>query len=144
VGGEVFRITEDPIRVEMVEAEVRNAAHGAVVTFQGIVRDNSRGHRTRYLEYETYPRMAEAKLADIGREVQDRWGVGAVAIVHRVGRIEVGETAVVVAVGSGHRGEGFDACRYAIDRIKEIVPIWKKEVWEGGEEWGSGSHDTDG
>jgi molybdopterin synthase catalytic subunit len=144
VEGEVFLITRDPIRVEMVEAQVRDTAHGSVVTFQGVVRDHSQGRRTKYLEYEAYRPMAEAKLTDIGREVKDRWGVGAVAIVHRVGRLEIGETAVVVTVGSGHRGEGFTACRYAIDRIKEIVPIWKKEVWEDGEEWVSGGHGADG
>ncbi|HID87231.1 MAG TPA: molybdenum cofactor biosynthesis protein MoaE [Anaerolineae bacterium] len=108
---------------------------GAIATFLGTVRDHSRGRRVLYLEYDAYPEMAERTLRQIGEEIRERWGLDRVAIVHRIGRLEIGEASVAIAVAAPHRAEAFEACRYAVDRLKEIVPIWKKEVWEGGEYW---------
>jgi len=99
------------------------------------VRDTARGKAVRYLEYEAYPPAAEQSFRQIADEIRQRWGIDRVAIVHRVGRIEIGEASVVIAVASPHRAEAFDACRYAIDRLKQIAPIWKKEVYEDGEVW---------
>jgi molybdopterin synthase catalytic subunit len=119
-------------------AELVTPAIGAVTTFVGVVRGETDGRDVRYLEYEAYPEMAERTLAQIGDEVRKRWpDIQDVAIVHRVGRLEVGETAVVIALSAAHRKHTFDALRYAIDRLKEIVPIWKKEVWTDGSEWKS-------
>jgi molybdopterin synthase catalytic subunit len=128
----VIEITSKPIVVEPVINKVRKSSHGAVVTFIGTVRDNSEGKRVLYLEYETYTEMAEKKLKEICLEIQNRWGIGDVNIIHRVGRIEVGDIAIVIAVGSSHRLEAFQACQYAIDCIKKTVPIWKKEFYEDG------------
>jgi molybdopterin synthase catalytic subunit len=108
------------------------------VIFQGVVRDNARGKRVRYLEYDAYPEMAEQQMASIAAEVERRWHIGNVALVHRIGRLEIGECSVVVVVACPHRGEAFEACRYAIDTLKTTVPIWKKEVAEDGEEWVEG------
>jgi molybdopterin synthase catalytic subunit len=131
----MFRITEDEIRPQNVIKAVEHPAAGAIVTFLGTVRDRSRGKRVLYLEYDAYPGMAEKTLRQIGEEIRERWGLDRVAIVHRVGRLEIGEAIVAIAVAAPHRAEAFEACRYAIDRLKEIVPIWKKEAWEGGEYW---------
>ena len=131
----MFMITEQTISVDDAIEAVTDEGNGAVVTFLGVVRAHSRGKRVRYLEYEAYSEMAVPKLAEIANEIFQRWGLDNVAIIHRVGRMEIGETSVVIAVGSPHRGEGFEACRYAIDRLKSFVPIWKKEVWEDGETW---------
>ncbi len=138
--GKLFKVTPDPISADKVIARLAEPAIGAVVTFVGVVRGETDGRPVRYLEYEAYPEMAEATLAQIGDEIQTRWPtIRQVAIVHRVGRLEVGETAVVIALSAAHRPEMFDALRYAIDRLKEITPIWKKEVWTEGEEWRSES-----
>jgi molybdopterin synthase catalytic subunit len=128
----MIEITNGSIAAQPVIDNVRKNAYGAVVTFVGTVRDNSEGKRVRYLEYEAYPEMAEKKLREISAEIQNRWGISDIDIVHRVGRIEVGDIAIVIAVGSTHREEAFQACQYAIDRIKEITPIWKKEFYEDG------------
>ena len=134
----LFEIVQDPISVDEVIARLANPAIGAVVTFVGTVRGDTDGRRTLYLEYEAYPEMAEQVLAQVGDEVRARWTeVQQVAIVHRVGRLDIGEVAVVIALSAAHRRQTFDALRYAIDRIKEIVPIWKKEVWADGAEWKS-------
>ena len=134
----LFEITEHPISIDQVAARLADPAVGAVVTFVGVVRGNTGGRETLYLEYEAYPDMAEATLRQVGEEVQARWPeVLQAAIVHRVGRLEVGETAVVIALSAAHRRQVFDALHYAIDRIKEIVPVWKKEVWADGAEWKS-------
>jgi molybdopterin synthase catalytic subunit len=109
-----------------------------VVTFVGTVRGDTDGRQVLYLEYEAYPEMAEQVLAQVADEVRARWtDVQQVAIVHRVGRLDIGEVAVVIALSAAHRRQTFDALRYAIDRIKEIAPIWKKEVWADGAEWKS-------
>ncbi|MFZ5916153.1 MAG: molybdenum cofactor biosynthesis protein MoaE [Chloroflexota bacterium] len=131
----LYEITSEPISVDEVCRRVSGPAVGAVVGFVGLVRGANAGRVVRYLEYEAYPEMAEPILAQIAAEIKARWPVEEVAIVHRVGRQEVGETSVVIAVASSHRQGAFEAGRYAIDRIKEIVPIWKKEVFEGGEVW---------
>jgi molybdopterin synthase catalytic subunit len=116
---------------------------GAVVTFAGLVRDNNLGRQVRYLEYEAYPEMAEAKLRQVVSEARERWpGVRGVAVAHRTGYLEIGEMAMFVAVAAAHRGDGaFEAARYIVDRTKEIVPVWKKEVWADGEEWLEGDYD---
>lgn len=121
---------------------VTEAGAGAVVTFAGTVRDNNLGRQVNYLEYEAYPEMAEAKLRQIVEEARERWPkIRRVAVVHRVGHLGLGETAVLVAIGAPHRDDGaFQAARYTIDRIKEIVPIWKKEGWADGAEWLDGDY----
>jgi len=134
VSGGSFRVTEEEIRLQEVIDEVKSEEAGAIVTFLGTVRSHSRGRKVQHLEYEAYPEMAEKKLEEIGREMQERWGIRT-AIVQRVGHLEVGEASVAIAAAAPHRREAFEAARYAIDRLKEIVPIWKKEVYEGGEEW---------
>ena len=134
-GGQRFEITEDVLTTDDLISEVTDDTAGAVVTFVGVVRGNSKGKRVLYLEYEAYKEMAEKKLAEIGDEIREKWGLHKIAIRHRVGHLEVGEIAVVIALASPHRKEGFEACQYAIDRLKQIVPIWKKEVWEDGETW---------
>ncbi|HEX6544483.1 MAG TPA: molybdenum cofactor biosynthesis protein MoaE [Ktedonobacterales bacterium] len=137
----VIKITRDPLDDAAVRALVREATHasdGGVVTFEGVVRDHARGKRIRYLEYDAYPEMAEERMAAIAAEVEQRWQTDHVAIVHRIGRLEIGECSVVVVVACPHRAEAFEACRYAIDTLKTTVPIWKKEVAEDGEEWVEG------
>lgn len=137
----MIEVTREQIQLGTVFDKVRKNACGAVVNFVGTVRDNSDGKRVLYLEYDAYPEMANKKLADIAAEIKDKWPIVDVAITHRLGRIEIGETAVVIAVSSAHRRPAFAACQYAIDRIKEIVPIWKKEFYEEGSAWiGSDSH----
>ncbi len=130
-----FRIVRDPIDEQALRDAVADPAAGAVISFVGTVRDHTGERRVEYLEYEAYPEMAERVLQRIAAEIRERWPVTGVAIEHRVGRMEIGEASVVIALSTGHRAAAFDACRYAIDRIKEILPVWKKEVWEGGEEW---------
>jgi molybdopterin synthase catalytic subunit len=132
---QLFEITEAPLSVDEINGRVVSPAAGAIVTFTGIVRATNQGRQVRYLEYEAYPEMAEAVLAQIGDEVKARWAVAEVAIVHRTGRLEIGEVSVVIAIASAHRQGPFEAARYAIDRIKQIVPVWKKEYFEGGEVW---------
>ncbi len=138
MNAKLFEITEQSISADEVIARLADPAIGAVVTFVGVVRGNTDGRETLYLDYEAYPEMAEQVLAQIGAEIQARWpDVLQTAIVHRVGRLDVGETAVVIALSAAHRQQMFDALHYAIDRIKEIAPIWKKEVWADGAEWRS-------
>lgn len=132
----LFKVTSNPIDVDAVTRQVStDERDGAVVTFVGIARRFARGRRVRYLEYEAYPELAEKSLEQIADEIRQRWQIENVAIVHRVGRLEIGDVSIAIAVGSPHRKEGFQACSYAIDRVKEHTPVWKKEVWEDGEEW---------
>ena len=133
-----YQITEEALVADQLYGEVAAPAHGAVVSFAGVVRDNAEGRKTRYLVYEAYAEMARAELAAIGGRIRERWPIAEVAITHRVGRVEVGEISVLIAVACPHRGEAFDACQYAIDQVKETVPIWKKEVFEDGEMWVEG------
>ena len=130
-----FWISETPISGALVEEKVRAAGCGGIVTFVGAVRDVSGGKRVLRLEYEAYPEMAERKMREIGEEVAVRWPGARVAMVHRVGRLEIGDVAVAIAVATPHRAAAFEACRHAIDRMKETVPIWKKEFTEEGEYW---------
>jgi MoaE-MoaD fusion protein len=130
-----FRVTDAPISVEDVVRLVTTPESGAVASFLGTVRNNARDRTVTLLEYEAYPPAAKRMLQQIGDEIQARWGIERVAIVHRFGQLSVGEASVAIAVAAPHRGDAFDACRYAIDRIKEIVPIWKKEYYEDGETW---------
>jgi len=134
----LFELTTGEISVGEVVARLADPAIGAVVTFVGVVRGTTGGREVRHLEYEAYPEMVEETLRQIGDEIHARWKtIREVAIVHRVGRLQVGETAVVIALSAAHRHEVFDALHYGIDRLKEIAPIWKKEVWTDGEEWRS-------
>ena len=135
----LFRIVEEAISADALHALVLRPEAGAVAVFLGVVRDNNLGREVDYLEYDAYPEMAERVMGRIGEEIRARWDVAEVAMLHRVGRLEIGEASVGVAVSSAHRAEATDACRYGIDRLKAIVPIWKKEVWSDGEEWIEGS-----
>ena len=138
-GSEQFRIVDGVISADALHALVLRPEAGAVAVFLGVVRDNNLGREVDYLEYDAYPEMAERVMGRIGAEIRERWDVAEVAMQHRVGRLEIGEASVGVAVSSAHRAEATDACRYGIDRLKAIVPIWKKEVWSDGEEWIEGS-----
>jgi molybdopterin synthase catalytic subunit len=112
---------------------VKRASDGAVVTFDGIVRDNFDGRPVRALEYEAYAEMAEKKMAEIGTEVQRKFDVGDIAMMHRLGHLEIGESSIVIAVAAPHRHAAFEACAYAMDRVKEDVPVWKKEFFADGD-----------
>ncbi len=130
-----FVVTDNVLDPRKVEQLVIDDASGALVTFAGTVRDHARGQSVMALEYEAYPPAAEKMLEQIGDEIFERWGIRTVAIVHRYGLLQVGETSVVIAVSSAHREAAFDACRYAIERIKVLVPIWKREVYQDGAVW---------
>lgn len=132
----MIALTKDIIDYQALTEQVRRSDCGAVVTFLGTVRDLTDGKVTVALDYEAYPGMAEKKLAEIERDTRERWPVGDIALVHRLGHMKVGEISVAVAVSCPHRAQAFEACRYAIDRLKELVPIWKKENWaDGSTEW---------
>jgi molybdopterin synthase catalytic subunit len=130
-----FKIVDGPIDVAALAAEVVTDYDGAVCTFQGVARRFSRGREVVHLEYEAYPAMAERKMAEIADEARAKFGVERIAIRHRTGVLPIGEASVAIAVASPHRREAFAACQYAIDRLKQTVPIWKKEVWSDGEQW---------
>jgi molybdopterin synthase catalytic subunit len=133
--GRLFRIDEAVLDLREAERAVESPAAGAVVTFTGSVRERARGMAVSALEYEAYAPAAEKMLERIADEIQERWGLTRVAVIHRVGLLQVGEASVVIAIASAHRDEAFDACRYAIERLKQIVPIWKKEFYEDGATW---------
>jgi len=140
VSGGAFRLTEDPIDVGAVIAEAADDAAGAVATFLGTVRERSRGREVLHLEYEAYEGMAERAMAEIAGSLGAKYDLCAVAITHRIGRVAIGETSVAIAVSAPHREDALAACKEAIDTLKAEVPLWKKEVYEGGEEWvGRGS-----
>lgn len=140
VSGGDFRLTPEPLSLEAVVGEVRRDEAGAIATFLGTVRNRSRGRNVLHLEYEAYEGMAEETMAELARELSERHGLSAVAIHHRVGRVEIGEPSVAIAVSAPHRAAALAACTEAIDTLKQTVPLWKKEVYEGGEEWiGQGS-----
>lgn len=134
-GGALYRIVEEEISLDELSRAVASPEMGAIVTFLGTARRHSRGREVEYLEYDAYPEMALSKMREIGEEIRRRWGTDRVAMIHRVGRLKLGEASVGIAVATPHRREAFEACRYAIDRLKELAPIWKKEVWVGGAEW---------
>ena len=137
-----FAVTFDPISIDEVAASVVKPETGAVVIFAGVVRNVSGGKTVEHLEYEAYQEMAVAKLGQVAAEAREKWpDIVNIAIVQRIGHLAVGETAVIVAVSGPHRGDGcFEACAYAINRLKEFVPIWKKEVGPDGTEWIEGDH----
>lgn len=131
----MFVITKEPISIEEVTKKVVRRNAGALVNFIGTVRELTKGRRTLALHYEAYPTMAQKQLKRIGDEIQERWPEAVVAITHRTGRLDISDIAVVIAVSTPHRKDAYRANEYAIERIKQIVPIWKKEKWEDGEEW---------
>jgi molybdopterin synthase catalytic subunit len=132
----MIRLTHEPIDYHALTEAVRRNDSGAVVTFLGTVRDLTDGKITTALDYEAHPSMAEKKMAEIEEETRRKWPVGDMMMVHRLGHLKVGEISVAVAVSCPHRNQAFEACRYAIDRLKEVVPIWKKENWaDGSTEW---------
>jgi len=140
VSGGAFQISDAPLDVAAVIAEVGSDDAGAVASFVGTVRRHSRGRTVLYLEYEAFAEMAEPMLRGLAGELTEKHGLTTVAIHHRVGRVEIGEPSVVIAVSAPHRAAALDACREAIDTLKETIPLWKKEFYEGGEEWlGRGS-----
>jgi molybdopterin synthase catalytic subunit len=140
VSGGAFRLTEDPIDPSAVVEEVADPKAGAIATFLGTTRVESRGRTVHYLDYEGYGGMAEKVMAELAEELTAKHELCAVAITHRVGRVEIGEISVAIAVSAAHRAAALAACAEAIDTLKETVPLWKKEVYEGGEEWiGRGS-----
>ena len=134
-GAGTCSLSDGPIDVGKVVARVSGPGMGGIVTFIGAVRNRARGRDFRHLEYESYPEMAEREMDRIAREAAERWPGTRVAIAHRAGHLEIGDIAVVVVAAAPHRGEAFEACRYAIDTLKECVPIWKKEVATDGEYW---------
>jgi molybdopterin synthase catalytic subunit len=138
----MFKIIEGPIDEVALENVVRTDADGAVIVFRGVARRFSRGRDVVHLEYEAYPEMAEKVMAQIGDEIKARWNVSQVAIVHRTGVLEIGQASVMIAVAAPHRGEAFEATQYAIDRLKQIVPIWKKEIWSDGSQWIGWEHES--
>ena len=129
------QLVDGPIRVEVVLEGVRSEADGGLALFVGVVREENAGRRVLFLEYEAYAPMAVAEMEKIEAEAIAKFGVSKVAIVHRIGRLEIGEASVAIAVASPHRAEALDACRWAIDTLKQTVPIWKKEHFEGGAVW---------
>ena len=132
---DIFEITREPIDIAGLRARLLEGNSGAVVIFDGVARNNTKRRTTLYLEYESYEPMALHTMEQIGREVHERWPINRVGIIHRLGRIEITESSVVIVVTSAHRKVAFEACHYAIDRLKKIVPIWKKEYFEDGAVW---------
>jgi molybdopterin converting factor subunit 1 len=136
--GDWIRLQRDPIDAAALVAAVKEGEAGAVVVFDGIVRNNTRGRRTLYLDYEAYEAMALLQMEGLADDAQQRFGVRRAALVHRLGRLQVGETSVLIVVASAHRAQAFDACRWIIDTLKKTVPIWKKEWFEDGAVWADG------
>lgn len=136
---DVFEITREPIDKLGLEQRVLSGGAGAMVTFDGVVRDNTRGRRVVTLQYEAYEPMALKEMQRLGREVRERWpDVTGIGIIHRFGELEISDSSVAIVIASPHRRVAFEACHYAIDRLKQTVPIWKKEIFEDGEEWVEG------
>ena len=138
----MFEIVQDILDIRTLAQTVASESDGAITTFSGIVRGTNKGKKVLFLEYEAYPEMAVKMMERIGDEVKATWGLESLRIQHRVGRVNVGETSVVIVVSSPHRDDSFAACQYAINRLKRIVPIWKKEVFEDGEVWVEGPEET--
>jgi molybdopterin synthase catalytic subunit len=135
-GGDVYRVVDQPLSPDAIAAEVDDPGAGGVVIFSGVVRNETGGRPVKFLEYEAHAPMAEAKMREIGEAVHAQWAeVKRVAILHRIGRLEIGESSVLIAVSAAHRQQAFEACKYAIDTLKRTVPVWKKEHFEDGEVW---------
>ncbi len=139
IGEDIFQIVRKTIRPQEIVEGLRAPEDGALVAFDGFVRNTFQGRQTLYLEYEAYEPMALAKMREIGSKIRAKFPVDRLAIVHRLGRLEIGETSVFIAVSSAHRAAAFEACRYAIDTLKRVVPIWKKEYFAGGAVWAEGA-----
>ena len=137
VPGEI-RIVREPIDTEAVAGRLKRPEDGAAVIFEGVVRNNTRGRRTLYLDYEAYEAMALMQMESLAREARTRFGVRGTSIVHRLGRLEIGKTSVLIVVAAAHRGAALEACRWIIDTLKKTVPIWKKEYFEDGAVWADG------
>lgn len=133
-----IRIVREPIATQLVLGRLKRPGDGAAVVFEGVVRDNTRGRRTLYLDYEAYDTMALKQMEGLAEQARARFGVGGVSIIHRLGRLEIGETSVLIVVASAHRGAAFEACRWIIDTLKKTVPIWKKEYFDDGAVWADG------
>ncbi len=131
----MFRVTQKAIDLQELVNFATDPGAGAIVTFIGTARDHNNGRKVIALEYESYPEMAEKELARLGEEARKRWNLQRIAIVHRIGPVQISEPSVVIAVSAAHRSDAFEACRFAIEEIKKSVPIWKKELFEGGEIW---------
>lgn len=129
------KVTSEPLVTEEAIAAVGNPAAGAIGIFLGVVRDNNLGRRVNHLVYDAYPSMAEKVMAEIGAEAREKFSLEDFAILHRTGRLEIGEASLLVAVSTGHRAESFEAGHWIVNEVKKRVPVWKKEVWEDGEEW---------
>lgn len=136
----MFRLVRQTIDIPSLTRSIQRPEDGAVVVFEGVVRNNSNGKGVLYLEYDAYEPMALKKIEEIGARAKKEFAIRDIAIVHRLGRVEIGECSTVIVVASAHRGAAFDACRFTIDTIKQIVPIWKKEFFEDGEVWVEGAH----
>jgi len=135
---DIFQLVREPIQPRELLEELKAPEDGAIVVFDGFVRNNFKGNRTLYLEYEAYEAMALAKMREIGAQIREKFQIRRLAIIHRLGRLEIGETSVWIAVSSAHRNAAFEACRFAIDTLKRAVPIWKKEFFAGGAVWAEG------
>lgn len=134
--GDVYRVVSERLSPDAIAGAVDDPGAGGIVIFSGVVRNQTGGRAVKFLEYEAHAPMAEAKMREIGEAVRARWsGVRRVAMMHRVGRLEIGESSVLIAVAAAHRADAFEACRYAIDTLKQTVPVWKKEHFEDGEIW---------
>ena len=131
----MFRVTNDPIDLQELVDYVGDPEAGAIATFIGTTRNNNEGRRVIALDYDGYAEMAEKELARIGEDAKTKWPICRMAIVHRLGPVQITEASVIIAVSAGHRDAAFAACRFAIEEIKKTVPIWKKEMYEGGEVW---------
>ena len=131
----LIKVTPDMLSTEEAAAAVGTPASGAVNIFLGVVRDNNLGRRVSYLEYDAYPAMAEKVMRELAEEAKERFGLEDCAVLHRTGRLDIGETSLLVAVSCGHRAESFEAGHWLVNEIKKRVPVWKKEVWEDGEAW---------
>src|SRR5947209_543924 len=135
---DIYQLVREPVDIAALACQVRAPQDGAVVTFDGFVRNQSHNRATLYLDYEAYETMALAKMREIGAQLHEKYRIHRVAMVHRLGRLEIGETSVFIAVSAPHRAAAFDACRFAIDTLKRTVPIWKKEYFEDGAVWADG------
>jgi len=131
----MFRVTRNALNLQELVDYVTDAEAGAIATFIGTTRNHNEGRRVIALDYEAYPEMAEKELEGLGEEAQKKWNIQRMAIVHRIGPVQITEPSVIIAVSAAHRADAFEACRFAIEEIKKSVPIWKKEVFEGGEVW---------
>jgi MoaE-MoaD fusion protein len=134
--GDTFRVVDEPLSLDAIAGDVDDRGAGGIVVFSGVVRNETGGRPVKFLEYEAHAAMAEAKMRAIGSDIRARWpGVRRVAMRHRIGRLEIGEASVLIAVSAAHRQEAFEACKFAIDTLKRTVPVWKKEHFEDGEVW---------